>query len=247
VPEFVCWIAAVVGKSAMTHYIDDYMVFDTMAAKGSAQGVLHAIHDMLRRMPLDEGKNQASGAKATVLGVKCDIERRMMRGLCCVSRRMTDVSVFWNKCVIVGMQGLEVLWSLKTAASLTGKLQFTLTSMYCRLGRAALQPLLQRMYKDRQADKGWRWTTSMDKMLKFFEAIFAVKATMRREVLVRAPEKKEGVVLVYTDASYEPGPGGVKHLGIVVWDDASDQRWFASAPCPQEMLDMFRSDKFIIC
>jgi hypothetical protein len=81
VPEFVCWIAAVVGKSAMTHYIDDYMVFETTAAKGFAQGVLHSLYDMLRLMPLDEDKNQASGAKATVLGVKCNMERAHDEGM----------------------------------------------------------------------------------------------------------------------------------------------------------------------
>jgi hypothetical protein len=78
-------------------------------------------------------------------------------------------------------------------------------------------------------------------------ALFKLREVMKRQTLVRAPDASEGVVVVYTDASFTGRRGrGIQHLGIVVWDEVTGEKWYSSAACPSYILERFATD-WIIC
>ena len=119
-----------------SHFYDDYVVLEPAATAEMGQRCLKVLHELVG-FPFAEAKHARAAPTLTFLGVETDL-RRAQEGQVdvCVSplrvskltERMRDVLH-------------ERAFPPSIAASLAGKLQFTLSWMFGRLGRACLQPL----------------------------------------------------------------------------------------------------------
>jgi hypothetical protein len=116
-----------------------------------------------------------------------------------------------------------------TAASLRGKLYFAASSAYGKVGRAALQPIIQRQERP---GASYRLQPSLIKALCFF--ITLLNNMPDREVRLGCDPRLP--LIVWSDASWERGVGW---LGIVVYDPELDIFLHSDSPVPEFILDMF--------
>jgi len=129
----------------------------------------------------------------------------------------------------------------KEAESLHGKLGFATTALFGRVGRASLQPLVQRAHRPER----WVWTEAMSHMTGFLSTVFA-SPLLRKSV--RLEQSSAPHVLVNTDASFALGPRGQRGLGVVVWDAATNRRFYSSRLCPDGIIARhFQNADHIIC
>ena len=119
------------------------------------------------------------------------------------------------------------------AASLRGKLQFTLASAFGRCGRAPLQAFVDRQYCRSDERK---LTPSLRCALQFFTHLLPKLPDKR----ISARKTSAPPVLVWSDASFENGHG---QLGWVVFDPASGNYWHSSHAVAKHTFDLFVPDK----
>jgi hypothetical protein len=237
----VCWIMAIIMATPCHHYFDDYMVVGAESTGESGQDALHALHNTLHLPMLDGGKHKKAAKQNRVLGVECDMSRAH------------EGVVEMRPCQKRACQILEALRSCKDrnnmapsqAAKLLGKLNFLVTGLFGRMGRAAMLPLVQRTVEaPYEGEERWPWTEAMSRMLEFLSVILAAGALQPRKFFLKEDQMR-GHVVIYTDASYTAD--GVKGLGVVLWDPMQpEQKFFCSAECPPWILEEFNDD-FIIC
>ncbi|KAL1499112.1 hypothetical protein AB1Y20_013624 [Prymnesium parvum] len=186
---------------AVDQYFDDYMVVDLEAAGQSGQEGLAFLHRLVAR-PLDADKHQRMAPVNDGLGVSID-----------VSAVHTDnrlvVRCRWHRCYTI----LTLLREARdvdflppgTASTVHGKLGFILSAAYGRVGKAATQPLVQRIWHDTD----YSFTPALRHMLEFFEALLPELPALTIEVGL----SKQALppVVVYTDASFKaPVVDGVR-------------------------------------
>ena len=98
------------------------------------------------------------------------------------------------------------------AAKIRGWLQFFLTWSFGRLGRAALQPISDRQYRD-----DGRFTPALEAALRFLQHVLQSIPACAFQAYASTKRPKKRAVLVWSDAAYEkdsPTPGT---LGFVIF------------------------------
>jgi hypothetical protein len=119
------------------------------------------------------------------------------------------------------------------AASLRGKLYFAASAAYGKVGRAALQPIIQR--QERPGDD-FRLKPSLIKALCFFVTL--LNSMPDREICLGADPRKP--LIVWSDASWEKGVGW---LGFVVYDPEEGTYVHSDSHVPEHILQMFVRNK----
>ena len=101
------------------------------------------------------------------------------------------------------------------ASTVYGKLGFVFTAVYGRVGRAASQPLVERIWHPDTME----FTPAMRHMLLFYEALLPNLPPLR----VSLHDDGEPPIVVYTDASYQRDRDGGHHayMGYQIIDPAN--------------------------
>ena len=115
------------------------------------------------------------------------------------------------------------------AATLRGKLYFAASTAYGKVGRAALQPIIQRQERP---GVDTRLTRGMVAALRFF--ITLLRHMPAREVALGEDPRRP--LIVWSDAAWEKGVGS---LGWVVYDPDSGEYVHSAAEIPSHILDLF--------
>ena len=119
------------------HFFDDFNVTEPAETAVAGQAALGELLRMIG-IPFSEAKHVAAADKVLFLGVESDLSDTAAGGL--VSMRVTEERIQRLGDMMESILEEDALFP-STAASLVGKLQFTLSWAFGRLGRAALQPL----------------------------------------------------------------------------------------------------------
>ena len=124
----------------------------------------------------------------------------------------------------------------EAASRLRGKLEWTSSTAFRGLGRAALSAFTARQYDD---SGDLTLGSALRESIAFFLDVLAVVQGCR--VFVRRARRRVRPLVVWTDASYSAGVGG--RVGVVVYDPAlpTGRRWrVAGADVPAAVLSQFR-------
>ena len=207
------------------NYFDDHIMVEPDFAGESAQLGLACVADACGFL-FDPDKHVRMARLFTYLGVQNDFSK-VPEGLSVLrilpERRAALVGVCRD---FLGSGSM----SHGQAASLRGKLYFAATSAYGKVGRAALQPILQR--QDGNGRSLDRLTPAIILSLKFF--ITLLNHMPDREVVLGACRRAP--LLVWSDASWERGVGW---LGFVVYDPERSRFFYSDSPVPSHVLDFF--------
>ena len=207
-PFLMCAMARVLYAVPVASFFDDYLIVDAAAGGASGQECLAGCHELVGQAV--EPKKRKPMATANVgLGTHADVSRAH------TAHEVEYTPTARRLATILAMLGAAKASGRLPpgeAATIRGKLGFILTAAYARIGRAALQPLVQREFRD----ISYEWTPSLEAMLEFFTVLFSpgrlppLVASLFRYSL--AP------IVVYSDAMFELTPDGLPfaQLGFVV-------------------------------
>ena len=115
------------------------------------------------------------------------------------------------------------------ASKAFGLCNFVLSAVGGRVGRAACQPLIQRTFRD--SDVGW--SEALESMLCILEAVLLPQPPHLVVDLARVWDRH---LVTASDACFEKRVGGLRALGIVLWDAEKRGGFFASQVVPQWIL-----------
>ena len=210
------------------NYFDDHIVAEPSFMESSGQSALIFLAGLCGFL-FDPDKHVPMQPKFVYLGVLHDyssLSRGVMRVRILPARRTKLV----NACRDVLKSGQL---SPGAAASLRGKLYFAATAAYGKVGRAALQPVLQRQ---EQSGNSNRLTPALVLSLKFFVTL--LNNMPDREILF--VERARSPILVWSDASWENNVGW---LGFVVYDPDTGEFVHSDSKLPQHIRDFFVEKK----
>ena len=222
VPTLLCAVARRVFAVPVDHFFDDYICVEPAFGRGSAQDALKAVHDIVR-FGLAPKKRKDSAQTNVELGVVCDVSRAASDGI--VSFAPTESRV---EGVLGSLRRARAANRLTPAEAATvfGKLGFTLAAAYGRVGRAATQPLIQRCHRD----VDFAFGVALQRMHEFLERLLPALPVLEVDV-----SAEHGVVephvCIYTDASFERD--GTDGIGVAVLDPVSGERLYAAGVCPE--------------
>ena len=209
-PKLMVAIARSLFALPVDQYFDDYYLTDLKVAGSSGQAALQRLHLLVNR-PLDAGKRQLMAGKRVGLGVNIDVSRVH-------SEWALVVSTKWHRCISI----LTMLrYARRTnhlppamASTIYGKLGFVFTAVYGRVGRAAAQPLMERV----RVSESTEFTPAMEHMLDFYEALLPMLPALRIPIYDRG----DAPVVIYTDASYHRSADGGHnaYMGYQIIDTA---------------------------
>ncbi|KAL1510155.1 hypothetical protein AB1Y20_006486 [Prymnesium parvum] len=189
---------------AVDQYFDDYMLVDYDGAGQSGQHALSALHDLVGR-PFDKDKHQSLAPCNTGLGVIIDVSSVHDDGVLIVRSK-------WHRCLSVLLMLREAraanFLPPGTASTIHGKLGFILSAAYGRVGKAAAQPLVQRVWHDTD----YSFTLALEHMLAFFEALLPKLPALTIDV--SSVYSADPPVVVYTDASFRPAAADGSHGSV---------------------------------
>ena len=229
VAKFLTVACRAVYGATCGNYFDDHVVVEPEFARDSAQLGLACLSTALGFL-FDPDKHSVMASIFVYLGVQNDFTS-VPRGVSMLriieSRRKQLVEL----CDAFLRKGSM---SHGEAASLRGKLYFAATSAYGKVGRAALQPILQR--QEGKVDSSDRLTPSMVLALKFF--ITLLNHMPDREIHLGCADRKP--LLVWSDASWEKGVGW---LGFVVYDPQQARFFYSDSHVPSYILEFFIAKK----
>ena len=210
------------------NYFDDHFTVEPSYMGGSGQSGLACLAAALGFL-FDPNKHTDMMPSFVYLGVQHDLSRASagVVRLRILPARRRDLVKF---CDDVLKQGYL---PPGRAASLRGKLYFAASTAYGKVGRAALQPIIQRQERPGTA---YNLNPSMLQALKFF--ITLLRNMPDREMVLG--EATTRPLIVWSDASWEHGVG---RLGFVVYVPESGEFLHSSSDIPQHILDMFVRNK----
>ena len=215
VPEFFVHACRRMLSTCVSHFYDDYPVCEPSFSCPSSQRALIAFHRLIG-LPLSGDKHVACSPLCDYLGITNDFSVMQQTGE--IRIRMT--SSRREDLVQRLSEALEArLLSPSAAASLHGKLQFALTAMFGKIGRAALV-----LIRRRATAPGSSHTVSDQMAADLAFLCHLVKVvpdfTATARPTTRAP------LLVWSDAMYSTSTrtGG---LGFVVWCPERCRFWHA--------------------
>jgi len=210
-PKLMVAVARSLFAIAADQYFDDYMIVDFLHAGQSGQAALSFLHSLAGR-PFDKTKHQGSAPRNTGLGVLIDVSSVHDDGVLVIRSK-------WHRCLSV----LTMLREAReanflppgVASTIHGKLGFILAAAYGRVGKAAAQPLVQRIWHD----SDYSFTPAMAHMLDFFEALLPKLPALA--INVDPACHADLPIIVYTDASFrassaDGSPDPVAELGYHV-------------------------------
>ena len=119
------------------HFFDDFNVTEPAETAASGQAALGSLMEMIG-IPFSAAKHVAAEEKVVFLGVESDLSGAASKGE--VRMRVTKERIDKLGALMESILDEDALFP-SVAASLVGKLQFTLSWAFGRIGRAALQPL----------------------------------------------------------------------------------------------------------
>ena len=188
--------------TASAAYFDDTGVFDLACNRGSGQECVGAVYGCLGAI-LDVLKQQPMASQRCFLGV--------LLNLAGVSESLTmqvDLKPGLREALQLELQNILEQGSLSSgqASKLRGRFQWASSAMYGRVARGGQGPLVRRQYEDLD-----ELTPELKESLKFMLALLEVVSP--REIPL-SPVSSE-VVILYTDASFEPGLMQSPGLGAV--------------------------------
>jgi hypothetical protein len=215
-----------------SNFYDDFDIVDLDTGGLAAQDSLGDFHRLLG-FPFSRKKRVEAQATNVFCGVVTCFKRLAHEGVVEVfvsDERKASIELMVDSALDLGL-------TPGSAASLAGKLGFTLTWTFGRFGRAALQPI---MFRAQSKDSSLRSISpGLSRALKFFRD--SVRSLPRRELsLDTAPLPP---VLVWTDAMYEAKSAVPARGGFVVVVPAEGAvpavTYTCSHDTPREVMDKF--------
>ena len=207
------------------NYFDDHVMVEPDFAGGSAQQGLACVANACGFI-FDPDKHVDMARRFVYLGVQNDFSR--------VPDGFSILRILPERqdALVDACRGFLKSGSMShgQAASLRGKLYFAATSAYGKVGRAALQPILQR--QDSKGRSATRLTPAMILSLKFF--ITLLHHMPDREIFLDGARRAP--LLVWSDASWERGVGW---LGFVVYDPEQSRFFYSDSEVPSHILKFF--------
>jgi hypothetical protein len=189
--------------------------------------------------PVDPKKRKVTDSENELLGIHASLARFKHEDK--IVFNPTEKRV---REVLSDLRGYKTQGSLDPheAASLQGRLSFTLSTAYASVGRAAIQPLIDRSSgnapKVNTSKKNcaprlelWPWTKSMSHMLAYYEALFPNLPPLVFDFLKRKRHK----VVIYTDASCSTRHYG---LGFIIIIDG--QRFYLNTVAPPWLIHILK-------
>ena len=154
--------------AAVGNYFDDHVTIEPSFTEGSGQYALGHLARLCGFLFDTQNKHVPMAPLLTYLGVQHDLSR--------VPAGIVTLRILEDRREALVDACREVLrlgrLSSGAAASLRGKLYFAATTAYGRVGRAALQPILQRQERGRERDS---LTPAMVRSLSFFITCLTVR------------------------------------------------------------------------
>jgi hypothetical protein len=199
VTEATCAIARRILGVVCFKFFDDFVVVEPAATCAESQGELRALH-ALTGFPFADAKHAKAAREVTFLGVVSNLTdaRAGVVTMLVTQKRINSISDICSEALDSGRLPAAV------AAKLAGKLMFTLTWAFGRVGRACLQPILHP-----PPDGSESLTQSAAAALRFLVQLLPCLRPMRID-LRRA---QDAPALVYTDGCHE---GSTLDVGYVV-------------------------------
>ena len=229
-PELVTAAARRLLWVITEHYVDDFDTSEPEFANESGQQALTKLCSLtFFGFPFDPEKTDRMRPCNEYLGVITDF-RRVQEGYI-----LMDVSQKRRKSIRSLVRGVINSGALRSgmASSIFGKARFMLSPCYGSVGKACLQPIMQREY-ERNASA---LTPELQDSLEFIEYLTEALPAI---ALPTVPSDVRPVV-IFTDAEGKKrtstkAPTG--HLGFVVYHPVFGKR-YASAPAPKEWATLF--------
>jgi hypothetical protein len=225
VPHALSVFAALLFAAPVDHFFDDYLTMDLVVGRASAQMCLDALHNAVR-FELEPTKRKRSAQEQVELGVHCDLRQAASKRAVYLSPTSERVAALLDDLRACERRGTM---TPHEAEQFFGRVNFVLTTAAGAVGRGAAQPLLQRAHR---SGDGNRFTPSMVRMLRFYEAVLPRLPPLELAVAQHSGDH----VVVYTDACYTEG--GYSGIGIVIVDGGDVYE--ASATVPRWLLDWLR-------
>jgi len=197
-PALFCWCAAVLFKVAATHCVDD--VISVESSDTAASGMEAWENFMaLCGWKLSSEKRKLASNILTVIGVSLNLQPLPSNcaTVMVTKKRLQALWKILRKIMSSGRLGSGL------AASLTGKLGFTLSSCFGRVGRCHLRPSIKRAYSRKQ---------KLDHML--YVCIGWWLAFLQSYQPRPVPTSLSELPLI---VSYSDGEGGLAGIGAAVW------------------------------
>ena len=177
------------------------------------------------RFRLEPKKRKLSAAQQVELGVACDLRRAPER-VVLLSPTPDRVQE-----LLADLQAAEDAGRMtpEEASGFFGRVGFVLSTATGSVGRAAVQPLLQRSGEEPTVVA---FTPAMRLMNRFLRALLPAVGPLELQV----GQPGEPMVVVYTDASY--AEGGHSGLGVTIFD--GDEMYESAAVAPPWLLAWLR-------
>jgi hypothetical protein len=233
-PELATVVARRLLWCVSEHYYDDNDTAEVACAEGSGQECLKAIcSEEFFGFPFDSGKDEDMDVSNEYLGVLSSYEK-VMEGVL-----LMDVSKKRRDKIAELIDEVERAKQLRSglAASIFGKARWMLSPCFGTLGKACLQPIMNREYQPHVTEL----TDDLRDSLEFIRFLCKELPPMELPLL---PSKKEKVV-IFTDAEGKKRRGKslpTGHLGFTVIHPVHG-KVYASAPVPERWVKLFDSIK----
>ena len=211
------------------NYFDDGVIVEPTYMKGNGQFCYLRMHQLL--------------------GFQLDIKKHVkMSNMCAFLGVVTDFSHFTSGYLNLRVKPgraeniLSLISDVLASGQLKpgmcdrlqGKLYFVCTTVFGRVGRAALQPIIWgKKYKGHN-----RLPVVIREALHFFVALLNIMGLMPRRINLRAQRRRP--LLVWSDASYENGVG---LLGFVIYDPDTQTWYHSSRQVPRAIIESFIKKK----
>jgi hypothetical protein len=212
-PELVMCAARRLAWVLNEHYVDDHDICEPESAGDSGQLCLWELcSERFFGYPFDKGKHEPMAEENEYLGVITDFSHT-------ATRRVVRMDVSKKRRAKLRELVREV-YRAKTlrsglASSIFGKARFTMSPCFGSIGKACLQPIMQREYEPRKTEL----TDELVDSLQFIDMLTThLPATELPLLASTSPDK----VVVFTDAEgtqrkrHRHGKPPTGHLGFVV-------------------------------
>lgn len=237
-PCFVCEVALVLLLILVQHYVDDYVNCDLRAGRDSAQRGLRTVHQVIG-LDVEMKKRKPNAASNHVLGIGASAEHvheSMYIELYPLEERRVALEEQLAECKRSGRL------TPAEASKIRGKVGFLLLPAYGRVGRAALQPLVQREWDD---SPPYLWTPALEVMRLYLVELLPLVP----DLYIPMAPTSEPPVVAYTDAAfhwYHDSSGRawpIAPLGVYLFDPFDGTEWYSELVLPPYFYEFLAADK----